>query len=716
MTRKKPVGSAAENARRIRTKEIRKDIRALNRADSLSGSIREDYVRTKEHVNSVLDDSREDSTQYAVDRSEETVGVAAHQSVQQVRKGKEKLRKHTGKQGRKYAENSVSRGPVDRGDAQPHNSVDPVQHANKQKLIQQKKKEAEKLKSAKKNEMARTTGMENHAAQGNTETIAEDWPINSPGRDSSKSVIENTGRSGTGKADAVPTKKIIPRPVDYSVKGITRSVKIVSTDSPYPSIRTADQGKTIKTTAKSSGRATIKTAEHSVKGIHRAVKTAERSTKVTIKTVQKTSKAAVKTAKAAEKTAQQAMVKAQKAAITAQKAAEATVRVVIMITKAAAAAVKGLVTAGSALLIASLPLIILGAVIMGITVLFTGDTKREDEISSTADVVKQINEDYQLQMDIIQSRFSFDEVSVTGSRPTWEEVLSIYTAKSAGEPEKTWDEYTGLSMILWDMTTMTYTVEAQIPGETAVSLPQKELIRSVDVTFEFLTDGGYLKKAETVTYQRGGSENGDEGIAGLLPEEWAGKEITTILTVTMGSRSVEEMEERYGFSDNQKAQTQMLLSEDLAEFWLARIYGLTGSDEEIVKVALTQLGNTGGYPYWAYCGFSSRVEWCACFVSWCAGQCGYIEKGLIPNTGSPEVQVAWFKSQGKWQEGSITPTPGMIIFYDWYGKNFPDHVGIVEYVENGIVHTVEGNSSDSVRQRQYPVGDSRILGYGWILE
>ena len=670
--RKKPAGNnpSAETIRRIRTKEAQKDIRILDRADNLSGYVREDYVRTKEHMVQLQDDGGQDSTQYAIDRAKETSEATAYEAGQKTKYGQEKARQQLKKQFRKQQE---------------------------KKTVEQTSKETAK-------ELHKETGPVHQSTNHGVDRAK-----------AHEDVLKQTEHSETIRIKR-PSVKTTSLPAGNQTEDLAG--RSVNQSTIYIPVKTTTQDKTIKTTAKSYGRATIKTAQHSVKRMSHDVKTAERSTRITIKTAQQTSRAAVKTSKAAAKTAQQATMKAQKAAIAAQKAAEATVRAVIVITKAVAAAVKGLITAGSTVLIASLPAIILGAVIFGIAVLFTGDTKREDAVSNTADVVQKINEDYQLQMDIIKNRFSFDEISITGARPTWEEVLSIYTAKSAGEPEKTWDEYTGLSLILWDMTTMSYTIEAQIPGETAVMLPQKELIRAVDVTFEFLTDGGYLRKTETVTYQRGDTANAsaEEGLAGLLPEEWAGKEVTTILTITMGSRSVEEMEEKYGFSDNQKAQTQMLLSEDLAEFWLARIYGLMGSDEEIVKVALTQLGNTGGYPYWAYCGFPSRVEWCACFVSWCAGQCGYIEKGLIPNTGSPEVQVAWFKSQGKWQDGSITPTPGMIIFYDWYGKNFPDHVGIVEYVENGVIHTVEGNSSDSVRQRQYPVGDSRILGFGIILE
>ena len=53
-------------------------------------------------------------------------------------------------------------------------------------------------------------------------------------------------------------------------------------------------------------------------------------------------------------------------------------------------------------------------------------------------------------------------------------------------------------------------------------------------------------------------------------------------------------------------------------------------NHQLVEVAKAQLGNVGGEPYWSWYGFQGRVEWCACFVSWCANECGYIDKGIIP--------------------------------------------------------------------------------------
>lgn len=163
-----------------------------------------------------------------------------------------------------------------------------------------------------------------------------------------------------------------------------------------------------------------------------------------------------------------------------------------------------------------------------------------------------------------------------------------------------------------------------------------------------------------------------------------------------------------------------LLQDKNNSLWSSVLYGITASDDQIVTVALSQIGNVGGEPYWSWYGFGSRVEWCACFVSWCANECGYIETGVIPKFAGCVNSVQWFRDRGQWMDGSAEPVPGMIIFFDWDspdGSSGPqdglsDHTGIVQKVENGIVYTFEGNSGDSVRQKQYSVGYYEILGYG----
>ena len=144
----------------------------------------------------------------------------------------------------------------------------------------------------------------------------------------------------------------------------------------------------------------------------------------------------------------------------------------------------------------------------------------------------------------------------------------------------------------------------------------------------------------------------------------------------------------------------------------SQILATTASD--MVAIAQSQIGQTGGQPYWSWYGFGSRVEWCAIFVSWCAEQCGYLDAGILPKFASCGVGVKWFQNRGQWLPGSATPEPGMVIFFQWYGSDslIADHVGIVEKVEGGRVYTIEGNSNDQVRQNSYPVGYGEIKGYG----
>ncbi len=152
-----------------------------------------------------------------------------------------------------------------------------------------------------------------------------------------------------------------------------------------------------------------------------------------------------------------------------------------------------------------------------------------------------------------------------------------------------------------------------------------------------------------------------------------------------------------------------------SRFAVIRFTDVTGN-VDIAWVALSQVGNVGGETYWRWYGFHSQVEWCACFVSWCADQCGYLDAGVVPKFASCTQGVNWFKESGLWRENIYEPRPGDIIFFDWNGatgqNGLADHVGIVEKVENGMVYTIEGNAGNACRQKSYQLGDIEILGYG----
>ena len=146
---------------------------------------------------------------------------------------------------------------------------------------------------------------------------------------------------------------------------------------------------------------------------------------------------------------------------------------------------------------------------------------------------------------------------------------------------------------------------------------------------------------------------------------------------------------------------------------IGKVFYTPEDGDAIVDVALSQVGNVGGEPYWSWYGFSNHVEWCACFVSWCADQCGYLDSGAYPKFSGCVFGMQWFQQRGLWLDSSTEPVPGMLIFFDWATQDgVPDHVGIVEKVENGMVYTVEGNSRDMCRQKQYSLGSTVILGYG----
>lgn len=144
-------------------------------------------------------------------------------------------------------------------------------------------------------------------------------------------------------------------------------------------------------------------------------------------------------------------------------------------------------------------------------------------------------------------------------------------------------------------------------------------------------------------------------------------------------------------------------------------------NNSIVAVAKTQLEVTGGDPYWSWYGFDSRVEWCACYVSWCEDQCGFISDNSMPKFSVCTDGINWFKDKDEWYDrvdNNFYPKSGDIIFFDWADKTtgerngVADHVGIVEDVIDGKVHTIEGNSSDACKEQSYDLTSLDILGYG----
>lgn len=144
-------------------------------------------------------------------------------------------------------------------------------------------------------------------------------------------------------------------------------------------------------------------------------------------------------------------------------------------------------------------------------------------------------------------------------------------------------------------------------------------------------------------------------------------------------------------------------------------------NSQIILVAKAQIGNEGGDKFWKWYGFEEHVHWCACYVSWCANECGYIDKGIIPKFAVCTDGINWFKEKNQWHDRgeSYYPIIGDIIFFDWYEEDGSqdgnsDHVGIVTRTDitNRNIYTIEGNTSNKCAERMYSFDDVQVMGYG----
>ena len=436
--------------------------------------------------------------------------------------------------------------------------------------------------------------------------------------------------------------------------------------------------KSIKQTEKSTGKASVKTRQKSIKTTQRSIKTTEQTARSVIKNSQATAKAGQGSAQAA-RTGVMVYKKSIKAAA---KATASAIKAIIAATKTLVAAI----AAGGWITVTVCVIICLSGLVVGscFGIFFSDEDSGTGQTVRTA--VREINEDYEARLDTIKENIPYDTLEMSGSRAVWPEVLSVYAVRTTTDPNNAMDVASMddsrkaiLKDIFWQMNEISYRTESK----TDIVITE--------------TDDGNGSIEETITTVT-----------------------RTTLYITVSHKTAAEMADLLNFTAEQQEQLAELLAEENNSLWAAVLYGIGVSDDAIVAVALSQVGNIGGQPYWSWYGFSSRVEWCACFVSWCANECGYIDNGVIPKFAGCVNGVQWFKDRGQWADNSIEPTPGMIIFYDWNSPNGTsgpqngqaDHVGIVEKCENGIVYTIEGNSGDSCRQRQYPVGHYEILGYG----
>ena len=445
-------------------------------------------------------------------------------------------------------------------------------------------------------------------------------------------------------------------------------------------IRTLEKPeKMVKQSATSAGKKNIKLAgKEAAKTTQRSVKTAEHTARASIKTSQQT-------AKAAQKTAQATVKASRKAAQAAKKAAKATADTVKATAKATVATVKAII-AGTKALVAAIAaggwiavLIIMIVVLFGAAVAMFGggsDSNSYTPVSAEVEAYEPIIQKYAKEYGIPEyveliKAVMMQESGGRGLDPM-QAAEGSFNTRYPHEPNGIKDPE--------------YSIQCGVQ-ELKAALTSAEVESPIDMERIKLALQGY---------------NFGNGYISWAKSKYGGYSYANAVEFST------QQAQRLGWDSYGDTQYPAHV---LRYYPYGRAF-TAGSNQAIVEVALTQIGNEGGQPYWSWYGFDSRVEWCACFVSWCADQCGYIDSGLIPKFAGCIDGANWFKSNNRWNDQNYEPKAGDIIFFDWEDDGTTDHVGIVEECENGTVYTVEGNSGDACRQRQYTVGSRNIYGYG----
>ena len=435
---------------------------------------------------------------------------------------------------------------------------------------------------------------------------------------------------------------------------------------PKQTVKTLDRGeKTIKTahdSIKTSGKA-------AVKGTGRTIKTAQRTGYTAVRTTEVTARAAGQGARAAILTTQRTAVVARQAAQAAAKAISAAVKAVIAATKALVSAI----LAGGWIVVLILVIIVLFGALFSMVGGSNSSTVTpvSAEVEAYEPLIRQYARQYGIEeyVELIKA-VMMQESGGQGTDPMQASECG-YNTRYPNTPN--------------GITDPEYSIDVGIQN-LAACLREAGVESPVDMNNIKLALQGY---------------NYGNGYISWAKENYGGY---TYANAVEFSTMMAERNGWSGYGDTE------YVSHVLRYYVFGRIPTGTGS-QAIVQVALTQEGN-GGDTYWSWYGFAQREEWCACFVSWCADQCGYIEAGVIPKFSLCSAGMEWFESRGQFMDGSYVPSSGDLVFFDWGNDGSVDHVGIVESVVDGTVYTVEGNSGDKVARRSYSIGYGQIVGYG----
>ena len=640
----------------IKTKDVLQNtIKTVDRTALAGQRMKDAYIQTKHKAEHSVYSSESNTEEYAADQMTDAASTVTHEAVHQVdvqgqkiiQGARQKLQQRQAQKAQQPTQDSPQPSP----DTPAPDAPQPVQNSNIPQAPQPHRVSpdgAGPLKEKAIRNQQITTAKAGLKAKGASQQI-------------------------TISAPKIPQANDLPTaPAQRQVPGIghTPAAKTIKT--------VEKSGEVIKQSARSAGRATIKSPGKTIKTASSTVKSVEQVRATSIKTAQVTFKAAQKTAIESAKTAQRIRAAAKATATTAKALAAAAAKTA----KAIIAAAQELITAIAAGGWVALLVIVL--VVMCFAGFMFASDENDTEILPISEEVKAyepIIQQYAREHGIGDYVLLIQAVMMqeSGGRGTDPMQASEcgYNTRYPHAPGSITDPEYSINVGIQNLADCLAVAQCESPMDMdAIKLALQGYNYGQGYITWAMNKYGEYSKANAVEFSINAAE-------------------------------------RYGWSSYGDMN---YVPHVLRYYPLGQIFYDPDTSTLIVEVARSQIGNVGGEPYWSWYGFTERVEWCACFVSWCANKCGYIRSGIIPKFSGCINGVDWFKDRGQWIGNSFEPSPGMIIFFDWDDEDGQDgnadHVGIVEKVENGRVYTIEGNTSDSCRQRSYPVGYYQILGYG----
>lgn len=650
----------------IKTRDVVSgSIKAVDRSTLAGQRMKDAYVQAKDKAEHSVYSSESNSEEYASERIADGASTVAREAIHQVDVQGHRIiqgaqRKFTQRQENRQAQQSPPQST--QGSLQPSPNT-PA--------------------SASSQQVRNTSGTENIPNAQQPHRVTPDGAVSHDSSGYSKMSLD---APVTAKQESIRNQQIKTTKSELKAKRASRSAASPVPQTPStvsaPATKTVNRTEgTVRLTAKSAREITIKVPERTIKAAGSSVKTVEHMGGIALKSTQAAAETAQKTAVIAAKTAHRSRIAARAVAAAAKKTAEYTARAAKAIAQAMQELISVVAAGGGTVLI---------LVIVLVVMCFAGMMLASDEGDLE---ILPVSEEVKAYEPIIQKYAK--EHGIPDYVLLIEAVMMQESGGRGADPMQCSEcgFNTRYPHAPGSITDPEYSINVGIQNlADCLQIAQSE--SPLDMDAIKLALQGYNYGQGYITWAM--NKYGEYSKANAV-------EFSLKTAEACGWNS-------YGDMD--------YVPHVLRYYPLGQIFYDLDTTQLIVEVAASQIGNVGGELYWSWYGFTEHVEWCACFVSWCANKCGYLDT-VIPKFAGCSAGVQWFKARNQWADRTITPEPGMIIFFDWENESdgggldgLPDHVGIVEKVENGRVYTIEGNTSDSCRKRSYLVGYYEILGYG----